>query len=115
MSDYNEDEHEDFEDEDEDEGDIILMLKLTNGDTVVCNLAEEDEHVLYVSHPILLDEVGGSYVPHQWFPFTLENSIVAVNKMNIVAHYHADETLADYYEDIIDNFMKGQDFEEMAH
>ena len=78
------------------------IIKLTNGETIVAEIAHQDEVVTSVLEPLML-EVGESetgkpmLVAMTWVPLTKKVNMVNLQTQHIVAVSECDDDISEYY------------------
>lgn len=92
---------------------MILVLKLSNGDTVMGLLSVEDDDVFMLQDPFHVEyrvDIKGyrSMVLHRSNPFS-EEMTVPYYKHHVISHYVADLDLCDYYFYTLDHSIKFRD------
>ncbi len=97
---------------------MILVLKLSNGETVLGLLALEDEYAVTLQDPLILEyrvDLKGyrSMVLHRYNQFAMESTVTFKNSV-IVSMYTADNDLTEYYYYTLDHCYKFRD-EAMSH
>lgn len=92
---------------------MVIVLKLSNGETVMGLLALEDDYAVTLQDPLILEyrvDIKGyrSMVLHRYNQFSMESTISFKNSV-IVAMYTADNDLSDYYYYTLDHCYKFRD------
>lgn len=92
------------------------IIKLTNGETIVAEIAHQDEVVTSVLEPLML-EVGESetgkpmLVAMTWVPLTKKVNMVNLQTQHIVAVSECDDDISEYYIRSLAT-LKGEDDED---
>jgi len=100
------------------------IIKLTNGETIVAEIAHQDDNITSVLEPLALD-VGESesgrpmLLAMTWIPLTKKVNLIHLKTEHVIAIAECDESISRYYErslsvlkgEIEDDFQE-QDFED---
>lgn len=97
--------------------DKLVVIKLTNGETVMGNILKEAETETVVHNPITLkylwDDVPPTLYATPTCALTFEESHIAIVRGQIVALYRPSKTLVQYYTESVGRILSEDDEDEI--